>query len=111
MMCDRAVEEMQRVKDDISSTLGHFSGLFNALAVAATLACTGKRALLLRKLHELHIIMRGVWRVADKHLSDVPPLPAFHIDVDETTAGSVFSDTLTETLDDDDDDSSDNDDV
>jgi hypothetical protein len=40
MVCERAVEEMQRVKDDISATQIHFLEIHGALTLAANDTCS-----------------------------------------------------------------------
>ena len=102
MLCDRATEEMQRVKDDIASSLVYFSRLHDAMTSAATDARVTTRALILRKLHELHTVMKSVWQVANKHLENVPLLPGIDCDLNETLAAPLFPDVLADGFDDDD---------
>jgi hypothetical protein len=67
---------MQRVRDDISSTVTHFLNLHEALTSAANNTCVATRALLFKKTDELIGQMTDIWQVARKHLSECPPLPA-----------------------------------
>ena len=107
MLCDRATEEMQRVKDDIASSLVYFSRLHDAMTSAATDARVTTRALILRKLHELHTVMKSVWQVANKHLENVPLLPGVDFDFNDTLAVPLFQDISADRFDDDASDASD----
>jgi hypothetical protein len=75
MLCERAVEEIERVKNDILATVRQLLSTNSALSATASDACSLKRSLILRRQNDLHNQMRAVWQVAFKYLNEVPPLP------------------------------------
>jgi 2-phospho-L-lactate transferase/gluconeogenesis factor (CofD/UPF0052 family) len=79
MMCTRAAEELERIADDIRSTLEHYRGIHSALSLAVkSVTCCAERALLKRKTFDMEQIMKGVWHVARKHLHEVESMPTLN---------------------------------
>jgi len=84
MMCKRAAEELERIADDIRSTLEHYRSIHSALTIAIeSVTCCAERALLKRRTFDMEQIMRGLWRVARKHLHEVESMPTLN-DTEDT---------------------------
>ena len=82
MIRNRAVEEIQRLKSDILTTVTKLLRTHNALSATANDTCASRRSLILGRRNDLQYHMRTVWQVAFKYLNEVPPLPTFEC-VDE----------------------------
>jgi len=77
-MYERAVEERQRVTDDIWATVTHFCDLHTSVssAVESQMDASG-RARILRQLVLLEQFLQDLWRIIGKYLPDIPVLPSY----------------------------------
>lgn len=110
---DRAIEEQQRVRDDILAALGHFNNVHMKLTMSSLSAPNiSVRALLFQKVSRLERFMQELWHIARKHTIDVPerltlPLLApSNPESDDLIKASVVDFGISDDDDDDNDDSS-----
>ena len=75
-LCDRAAEEVQRVRDDMQCAMSNLITLHNGLTAALRGSTSiAVRALLHRRTAEIEIVMKNIWKAAAGHLIDIPDMP------------------------------------
>lgn len=78
LLYERAAEELLRIVDDIKSTLEHYKVLHHTFSQAVfSVTHTTEQALLKRKILEMEVIIKSIWKVACKYVDNVEPIPSF----------------------------------
>jgi hypothetical protein len=78
LLCDRAAEELERINDNIKSTLQHYSVLHKTIlqAMCSLSRETREKALITRRIIGMELVMKNIWKVACKHVDNTESMPS-----------------------------------